>query len=146
MPEVSFEESQFLYAVYNLDSVQNPKANKVPPDSMRKGLGGVISLLELFPPRLIVPMEQLCFDLLKEGLRVRGYDLGEDSAHEFNIQVPINKGGRYHREGFGFKIKGYRPLAGTVVINLFQHPARIFRRDYAEACAQELRRLFEALL
>jgi len=54
---------------------------------MKKGAPGVVSLLEKSPPRLILPMEKACIDVLREALVQRGYDLGTND--EFPLAVPI---------------------------------------------------------
>jgi hypothetical protein len=140
------EEATLLYAVYNLDSVQESHGNYVPPERMKKGAPGVLSLLEKSPPRLIVPMEKACFEVLREALVQRGYDLGTNN--EFPLPVPIaiyNNPKRLHRKICGFRIAGDGPLAGSVVIRLPQHPAKILRADYATACGKAVRNLFERL-
>jgi hypothetical protein len=144
MPEASEAEVTLLYAVYNLDSVQEPHANRVPIERMREGCPAVISLLEKSPPRLIVPMEKECFKVLQEGLH--GYRF--DTNNEFPLPVPIpiyNNPKRLHREICGFRIEGAGPLRGSVVIRLPQHPAKILRADYAAACGKAVRNLFEQL-
>jgi hypothetical protein len=144
IPEATAADRTFLYAVYNFDSIQNPQAKQVPFARMRKGVRGVLSLLETSPPRLIVPMERRSFYLLKDGLGQSGYDLGVN--HEFPISIPIyNNPRRFHRKIFGFKINGRGPLKGSVAVGLPQHPAKILRVDYATACAKAVRDLFEQL-
>jgi hypothetical protein len=144
MPEASETEATLLYAVYNLDSIQEPHANRVPIERMREGCPAVISLLEKSTPRLIVPMEKTCFKVLLESLQ--GYSF--DKNNEFPLPVPIpiyNNPKRLHREICGFRIEGDGPLAGSVVIRLPQHPAKILRADYATACGRVVRNLFERL-
>jgi hypothetical protein len=147
IPEASETEATLLYAVYNFDSVQDPHASHVPTENMRKGSSGVLSLLEKSPPRLIVPMESRSFELLREVLLQREYDLG--MTNEFPLPVPIliyDNPKRLHRRIFGFRIEGAGPLRGSVVVRLPQHPAKILRADYATACAKPVRNLFEQLV
>jgi hypothetical protein len=135
-----------LYAVYNFDSVQNPQASRVPSESMKRGAPGLLSLLEKSPPRLIVPMERRCFDVLRDELPQRGYKRAEN--YQFPIPIPISIYGnpkRFHRNIFGFGIDGTGPLKESVVVKLPQHPAKIFRADYATECGKVVRDLFEQL-
>ena len=130
----------------NLDSVQESHANQVPLERMKKGAPGVVSLLEKSPPRLILPMEKACIDVLREALVQRGYDLGTND--EFPLAVPIaifNNPKRLHHKLSGFRIDGAGPLKGSVVVRLPQHPAHIFRANYATACGKAVRCLFEQL-
>lgn len=146
MSEASETEATLLYAVYNLDSVQESHANLVSMERMKKGAPGVLSLLEKSPPRLVVPMERECFKVLRDALVERGYDLGTNN--EFPLPIPIaiyNNPKRLHRRLCGFRIDGAGPLKGSVVIRLPQHPAKIFRADYAMACGNAVRHLFEQL-
>jgi hypothetical protein len=78
MPEAAEADRLLLYAVYNLDSIQNPDASDVPLDRMREGAPHIVSLLESAPPRLIVPMERRSFDVLRDELRQRGYERDEN--------------------------------------------------------------------
>jgi hypothetical protein len=144
MPQASETEATLLYAVYNLDSIQEPHANRVPIERMREGCPAVISLLEKSPPRLIVPMEGECFKVLQEGLRRYNFN----TKNEFPLPVPIaiyNNPKRLHRKICGFRIEGAGPLREAVVIRLPQHPAKILRTDYATACGKAVRNLFEQL-
>lgn len=146
MPEANETEAPFLYAVYNLDSVQESHGNQVPLERMKKGVSGVLSLLEKSPPRLIVPMEKACFDILREALVQRGYDFGTND--EFPLPLPIaiyNNPKRLHRKISGFRIDGAGALKGSIVVRLPQHPAKILRADYAAACGKAVRNLFERL-
>jgi len=121
----------------NLDSVQESHANQVPLERMKKGAPGVVSLLEKSPPRLILPIEKACIDVLREALVQRGYDLGTND--EFPLAVPIaifNNPKRLHHKLSGFRIDGAGPLKGSVVVRLPQHPAHIFRANYATACGK----------
>ena len=147
MPEATEAERPFLYAVYNLDSVQKSRAPDVPEERMREGVKAIISLLEQSPPRLIVPMESLSFNRFKEALREHGYDVGPNNA--FLISVPIYdnpKGAqKFHRALSGFRIAGNGALNDSIVVRLSQHPAHIFTAAYAERCAKAVRSLFERL-
>jgi hypothetical protein len=144
MPEASETEATLLYAVYNLDSIQEPHANRVPIERMREGCPAVISLLEKSPPRLIVPMERECFQVLQEGLR--GYNFSTNNEFPLPVPIPIyNNPKRLHRKICGFRVEGDGPLAGSVVIRLLQHPAKILRADYGTACGKTVRDLFERL-
>ncbi len=146
MPEATEAESTLLYAVYNFDSIQNPQASRVPSESMKRGAPGLLSLLEKSPPRLIVPMERRSFDVLRDELPQRGYKRTEN--YQFPIPIPISIYGnpkRFHRNIFGFRIDGTGPLKESVVVKLPQHPAKIFRADYATECGKVVRDLFERL-
>ena len=145
MPEASETEATLLYAVYNLDSIEEPHANRVSLERMRNGAPAVLSLLEKSRPRLIVPMEKTCFNVLHDALHERGYNFTDN---EFPLPAPIaiyNNPKRIHRKLCGFRIEGTGPLRGSVVIRLPQHPAKILRADYATACGKSVRNLFEQL-
>jgi hypothetical protein len=142
MPEASDTEATFLYAVYNLDSIEEPHANRVPIERMREGCPAVVSLLEKSPPRLIVPMEKECFKVLQEGLQ--GYSFETNNQLPLPVPIQIYKNAkRLHRKICGFRIEGAGPLRSSVVIKLPQHPAKILRADYAAACGKAVRNLFE---
>jgi hypothetical protein len=146
MPEARETEAAFLYAVYNLDSIQEPHANRVSIERMKSGAPAVVSLLEKSPPRLIVPMEKESFNVLREALDQRRYNVG--TKNEFPLTVPIaiyNNPKRLHRNLSGFRIEDGGPLRGAVVIRLPQHPAKILRADYAAVCGKAVRNLFERL-
>jgi hypothetical protein len=146
MPEASETEAALLYAVYNLDSIQDPHANHVPIERMRKGAPAVLSLLEKSPPRLIVPMEKECAKILREALVRRGYHLGTNDEFLLPVPIPIyNNPKRLHRKLCGFRIQGGGPLKDAVVIRLPQHPAKILRADYVTACGKAVRNVFEQL-
>lgn len=145
MPEASERERPFLYAVYNFDSVQNSQASGVLSTRMKQGAPAVLSLLEHFPPRLIVPMETRCFEQLKDTLRQRGYDF--ETHHEFPTLLSIyDNPKRFHRKISGFRIRGAGPLNESVVVKLPQHPAKMMRADYAAKCGEAVRELFERLI
>jgi hypothetical protein len=146
MPEATETEATLLYAVYNLDSVQESHASRVSIERMRKGSSAVLLLLEKSPPRLIVPMERECCKVLLEALSRRGYDLGTNSELPLRVPIPIyNNPKRLHRKICGFRIGGAGCLNGSVAIRLPQHPAKILRADYATACGKAVRNLFEQL-
>ena len=85
-------------------------------------------------------MERRSFDLLRETLLIR-YKLSPD--FEFPITIRINDNSkRLHRKLFGYKIADGGSLCGTVVVKFPQHPARILRPSYAEACAVAVSCLF----
>ena len=143
MPEASETEATLLYAVYNLDSIQEPHANCVPIERMRGGCPAVISLLEKSPPRLIVPMERECFQVLQEGLHRYTFSRNNEFALSEPIRIYDTK--KLHRKMWGFRVEGDGPLAGCIVIKLPQHPAKMLRADYATACGKAVRNLFEQL-
>lgn len=144
LPEAAEADRLLLYAVYNLDSVQNPEASEVPLDRMRRGAPHIVSLLESAPPRLIVPMESICFGVLNDALREHGYDFRRDG---FPISISIyDNPKRLHRSISGFRIRGKGPLTGSIVVKLPQHPAKILRPDYAAKCGEAVRKLFEELV
>jgi hypothetical protein len=143
MPEATTSEALYLYAVYNFDSVQEPDASRVPEARMRGRASAVVKLLEESPPRLIVPMETRSYALLRETLAVRGYAV-DDQSHPIKISIYGNPR-RSHSSLSGYRIDGVGPLGGSVVVRLPQHPARIFRADYARACGRAVRGLFERL-
>jgi hypothetical protein len=133
-----------LFAVFNFDSVQCSESRRVPEQNMKKGAKGVVDLLEATRPRVIVPMDKSCFDLLKTILSANRYQASTDES--FSVKIPINSSPKkIHRQLFGFRILGNGPLRGSVVIKSPQHPARIFRGDYAMACAKHMRKLLENL-
>ena len=132
-----------LFAVFNFDSVQCSESRRVPEQNMKKGAKGVVDLLETTRPRLIVPMDKSCFYLLKTILSASGYHASTDEP--FSVKIPIYTSPKIHRQLFGFRILGNGPLRGSVVIKSPQHPARIFREDYAMACAKPMRKLLESL-
>jgi len=144
MPEAVEAERTLLYAVYNFDSVQNSQASRVPYESMKRGAPRLLSLLEKSPPRLIVPMESRCFDVLRDQLCQRGYECAEKYKFPISISIYGNPK-RFHRNIFGFRIGGTAPLRGSFVVKLPQHPAKIFRADYAVKCGKAVRDLFDQL-
>ncbi len=105
MPEAVEAERTLLYAVYNFDSVQNSQASRVPYESMKRGAPRLLSLLEKSPPRLIVPMESRCFDVLRDQLCQRGYECAEKYKFPISISIYGNPK-RFHRNIFGFRICG----------------------------------------
>ncbi|PYK81635.1 MAG: hypothetical protein DME41_11620, partial [Verrucomicrobia bacterium] len=81
--------------------------------------------------------------LRRETLAVRGYAV-DDQSHPIKISIYGNPR-RSHSSLSGYRIDGVGPLGGSVVVRLPQHPARIFRADYARACGRAVRGLFERL-
>jgi hypothetical protein len=148
MPEASETEAPFLYAVYNLDSVEERHAERVPSERTSRGASAVLALLDAHPPRLIVPMETHCDRELLIALKA-GYQF--PANHELQMPAPIpiydNANGpqKFHRSLSGFVIHGNGPLNGSVVVRLPQHPAHMFTAAYAERCGKAVRNVFEQL-
>jgi len=62
----------------------------------------------------------------------------------FRISIYGNPKG-FHRNILGFRIDGTGPLKESVVPKLPQHPAKIFRADYATECGKVVRDLSKRL-
>jgi hypothetical protein len=127
-----------------INGFQCSESRRVPEQNMKKSAKRVVDLLEATRPRLIVPMDESCFKLLQAILCANMYQTSADEP--FSVKIPIySSPKRVHRQLFGFRILGNGPLRGSVVIKSPQHPARIFREDYAMACAKPMRKLLESL-
>lgn len=128
-----------LYNFLNFDWIQNPNANKVPQERMRRGSDAVVNHLELSRPRTIVTLESRAHSLLKETLS-ETYQLRQaDFEAVFILTCNTKLGSRAHRSMDAFEIIGEVGLGGSYVLRCPQHPARIFNQDYAHRVGRALR-------
>jgi hypothetical protein len=124
-----------------------PDAQKVPSDWMLAGVKVVLEQLEQTTPRVIVAMTSPCFELLKEGLANYHYEVTKTQFGETKIKTM--RPSSYHRVLDICKIESLdgeeasacpRKLVGSFLLRCPQHPAKIWRPDYAKRIARALAR------
>ena len=127
-----FHQSGRTFAVANFDYVKNPDAGEVGLEKMSEGIPAVLRVLRETRPRVIVPMEARSTALLIAGLVNR---LGAQLKHRFvSRRILISPAsGRKHPGLNIWKVESDRAnlLTGSYVVQLPQHPARIYGRKYA---------------
>jgi len=130
-----------LYNFLNFDWMQNPKASEVPRERMRRGAEVVLDHLESSRPRTVVTLESSSHSLLKEMLsrkyQLRPAEFGDVSILSYKTHA--------HRAMDAFEVLGDTGLGGSFVLRCPQHPARIFRQDYAGRVGRALRHTLVSL-
>lgn len=136
------EGADLLFAFANFDWIACPREEDVPANSMKGGEPDVLRVLEGAGPRVIVSMSRACHARLQKSLEGSGYTLHPSLA--VPVQIPISdRGRRYHWVIDAAVLGGNGPLAQSVLVRSPQHPARMFRAEYAIRCASAMRHAVE---
>jgi len=136
--EKPYTEAAKLIARFNLDWMPNPESENVSIDHMRNGILHILPVLRQCNPMLLIPMDNKTFEVIKDGLILDGFDIDPVVDDEIRILIYENEeGSSYHRH-----VKAVKATKGNLsflVINSFQHPARIFDEQYAVRIGKAIR-------
>jgi len=131
--------SSKLYGFANFDWIPSPKESVVSPARMKRGEKDVIAVLNSCSPQVIAPLTSGSYTRLLKCLRREGYLFFRPIAQKVNIRVDPS-GKSHHRSMDAVKLLGKGPLAGSVVIRIPQHPARMLFGGHGERCAKATRK------
>ena len=127
-----------LYGFANFDWVPSPKEPEVSTRRMKQGEKDVLAVLKSCRPQVIAPMTKGSYTRLIRCLRREGYLLFSPATQRVRIRIdPLGKS--YHRNIEVVKLLGKGVLAGSVVVRLPQHPARMLFKGHGQRCAQAVR-------
>ncbi len=128
--EKPYEEAAKLIARFNLDWMPNPESEDVALSYMREGCSHILPIISKCKPRLVIPMDKKTFGIFQDGLILNGYDVDPVVHDEVSIRIWDNDDrSSHHKDILAFKAT--KDDLAFLVINSFQHPARIFDGQYA---------------
>ena len=136
--ERPYEEAAKLIARFNLDWMANPESEDVAIAHMRKGSSYILPLFIQCKPKLLIPMDNKTFEVVQDGLILDGFDI--DPIVDDAIRILIYKNedrSSYHRQVKA--VRATKDDLSFLVINSFQHPARIFDEEYAVRIGKAIR-------
>ena len=127
-----------LIARFNLDWMPNPESDDVEVSSMREGCSHILPILVECKPKLVIPMDKKTFGILQDGFILDGYDIDPIVQDEVRVRIRDNDDhSSYHRDVTAVTAK--KDDQSFLMINSFQHPARIFDEDYALRIGKAIR-------
>jgi len=126
-----------LIARANLDWLGNPESEDVAERFMFEGAPSTLRLLKDCSPEVILPMDFKTFRVLRDIMREAGFLISECNVSEFSVRIS-DASERYHRNLHAF-FATTRSGPEMLIMKLPQHPARMFRADYATRCGEALR-------
>ncbi len=133
-----YEEAAKLIARFNLDWMPNPESEDVTLSYMREGCSHILPIISKCKPRLVIPMDKKTFGIFQDGLILNGYDVDPVVHDEISIRIWDNDdGSSFHRNILANKAT--KDALSFLVINSFQHPARIFDDHYALRIGKAIR-------
>ena len=136
--KMPYSESSKLIARFNLDWMPNPESEDVSTSYMREGCSHVIPILSEIKPKLVIPMDRKTFGIVQDGLILEGFDVDPIVHDEIRIKIwKKDDSSSFHREIFA--IKATKDDISFLVINSFQHPARIYDDQYALRIGKAIR-------
>ena len=128
--EKPYEEAAKLIARFNLDWMPNPESEDVALSYMREGCSHILPIISECKPRLVIPMDKKTFGIFQDGLILNDYDVDPVVHDEISIKI-WDKDNRSSHHTDILAIKATKNDLTYLVINSFQHPARIFDDQYA---------------
>jgi len=128
-----------LFGFANFDWIPSPKEGLVSSIRLKQGQVDVLKVLKLARPRIIAPTTAAAHARLLLCLRKAGYTFLIPSEQSVRIRIDP-RGDSFHTQMDALKLKGRGMLAGTVVIRLPQHPARMLYRQHGHRCALAMRK------
>jgi hypothetical protein len=123
----------------NMDWLGNPESKDVETQHMRDGAPSALKMIGDCSPELVLPMDLKAFDVLKEFLKQKGFTIPSPIVSNFTVLISDAAKKRFHRNLYAFRAKSSEGRS-FLVIKLPQHPARIFRADYATRCGMAVRK------
>ena len=130
--------SSKLYGFANFDWVPSPQEGRVSSKRLLQGEADVLKVLKLTRPRIIAPTTTLAHERLLQCLGRAGYRFFRPV--EQSVRIRIDPAGvSFHTQLDVMKLKGRGVLAGSVVVRLPQHPARMLYRQHGHRCARAIR-------
>jgi hypothetical protein len=125
-----YEEAAKLIARFNLDWMPNPESEDVALSYMREGCSHILPIISECKPSLVIPMDKKTFGIFQDGLILNGYDVDPVVHDEISIRIWDKDDRASHHKDI-LAIKATKDDLAFLVINSFQHPARIFDDQYA---------------
>lgn len=123
-----------LIAVLNMDWMQNPESSDVSFRYMWEGCNQILPIIERCNPSSLIPMDMKTFGVIQIGLFNSGFEIQPIKTGSIKIRISDrNKKPRYHRDVKGFIAT--KKNNRIIVIKSFQHPARIYDKEYADRVA-----------
>ena len=128
-----------LYGFANFDWVPSPREHQVSPARMKQGEKDVLAVLKSSRPQVIAALTQGSYSRLLKCLRREGYSFFFPARQEVCIRIDP-QGRAHHRSMDVLKLLGTGRLAGSVVVRLPQHPARMLYGGHGKRCARAVRK------
>lgn len=127
-----------LIAVTNMDWMKNPESEDVALSHMREGCSHILPVISDCKPSLVIPMDKKTFGIFQDALILDGYDVDPVVHDEIRIKIWEKEDrSSYHNDIMASKAT--KDDFSFLVINSFQHPARIFDDQYALRIGQAIK-------
>lgn len=133
-----FARSGKLVGRANLDWISEPNSSKVAKKNMLKGMPSVLEMIEDCQPEVILSMGWDAHRAFREGLRSAGWSVSGWKTSDHPVTITPKPKKRVHKTIWGYDATS---PSGRIlrVVKLPQHPARIYREDYARRCGEAVR-------
>ena len=141
---MEYDDAAKLITRMNMDWLQNPESQDVSYRYMWEGCRYILPIIEECNPEIIIPMDEKTFNVLQMFLYNDGYEIIPEQLDKIKVLIAEGKKKkRYHTAFMAFWAK--KEGKKFFVIKSLQHPARIFKNDYATRIGEALRSAVKTL-